>query len=545
MNLPRKEICLLVTILCILAGPVTPAMAQDPTPFANCRLGVGGLQYDVVGYDLGQLNMGLYLDWRARSAPPVGLPAEIEYLQMVRVHQVKDGSGWYGPPRVYSDPPAYHVSPDLATLANLAAAQPASLWLIGNEMERVDWEEGTHWSGQDEMLPELYATAFHDIQAVINVDMVVHDSGAGGVWVSSMQEVSLPLRAALLEAVGTYGNGLGSAIGQGINDQLMFETAGFPACTLCEADPFDNAYIHTAADSLDTPGYVDYTYAAQITRVVVGFLVDLAGVDVGLPNADHDGDGDVDADDFSEFESCFSGPDVAVDPPCDFFDLDEDGDVDCDDWILFEAVWTEPTYPPVFRECIPALKRPLEMDVGNRCLMVSAPEHGWPMALLLTGDLDDANVSCLSLYVQADGSLAPAPVFQTFDAWGTLLVYEERIVPGTSYEVRCDYGEPGSPLLSPPLSVMTSRWGDTAGDFADDEWALPDGTVDFDDISSLVDAFRHSPTAPLLHRADLVGASSSRCIPNLNVDFLDISAAVDAFKGYDYWESTSCSAPCS
>lgn len=167
MNLPRKEVYLLVTVLCLLAGPVTPASAQDPTPFPNCRLGVGGLQNDVVGYDMGQLNIGMYLDWRARSSLPAGLPADLEYLQMVRVHQVKDGSGWYGPPRVYSEPPAYHVSPDMAILASMAAAQPGSLWLIGNEMERVDWWEVDHWSGQDEMLPELYATAFHDIQAVI------------------------------------------------------------------------------------------------------------------------------------------------------------------------------------------------------------------------------------------------------------------------------------------------------------------------------------------------------------------------------------------
>jgi hypothetical protein len=167
MNLLRKEIYLLFIILCLLAGPVTPTRAQDPTPFANCRLGVGGLQDDVVGYNMEQLNVGAYLDWRARSSRPAGLAGDIDYIQVIRVHQTKPGIGWYGPPRVYSSPPGYHVSPDLTTLATMAASQPGSLWLIGNEIERVDWPEGSGWSGQDEILPEVYATAFHEIQAVI------------------------------------------------------------------------------------------------------------------------------------------------------------------------------------------------------------------------------------------------------------------------------------------------------------------------------------------------------------------------------------------
>jgi uncharacterized repeat protein (TIGR01451 family) len=160
---------MILSAACVFISLVSPAKAQDPTPFANCRLGVGGIQSDVAGYDIGQLNMGLYLDWRARSSRPAGLPVDVDYIQMVRVHQAKDdyGSGWYGPPRVYAHPPAYHVSPSLATLASIAATRPGSLWLIGNEMERVDWQSDDGWSGQDEMLPEVYATAFHEIQAAI------------------------------------------------------------------------------------------------------------------------------------------------------------------------------------------------------------------------------------------------------------------------------------------------------------------------------------------------------------------------------------------
>jgi hypothetical protein len=40
---------------------------------------------------------------------------------------------------------------------------PGSLWLIGNEMDRTDWSGG----GQDEMLPELYAHAYHELYYLI------------------------------------------------------------------------------------------------------------------------------------------------------------------------------------------------------------------------------------------------------------------------------------------------------------------------------------------------------------------------------------------
>jgi hypothetical protein len=41
------------------------------------------------------------------------------------------------------------------------------LWLIGNEIDRRDWELGGNGYGQDEMTAGLYATAFHEIRDVI------------------------------------------------------------------------------------------------------------------------------------------------------------------------------------------------------------------------------------------------------------------------------------------------------------------------------------------------------------------------------------------
>ncbi len=59
----------------------------------------------------------------------------------------------------------------------VAQAQPGALWLIGNEMDRRDW----HLGGQDEMLPELYATAYHDIYTAIKAADPTAQVAIGGV----------------------------------------------------------------------------------------------------------------------------------------------------------------------------------------------------------------------------------------------------------------------------------------------------------------------------------------------------------------------------
>ncbi len=210
----KKQLYLVWLIIFILGQPASLVNAQGPTNFANCRLGAGGVTGDVVGYNMGQLNLGLYLDWTSRSAPPTGLPSDIEYLQIIRVHQTKAdyGSGRYGPPRVYVDPPSYQVWPNLTTLASRAAAQPGSIWLIGNEPERVDWAEGNGWGGQDEITPEVYATAYHDIYTALKAADSTARVGVGGI----IQPTTL--RLAYLDRMWTsYYNQFGYSMGQDID----------------------------------------------------------------------------------------------------------------------------------------------------------------------------------------------------------------------------------------------------------------------------------------------------------------------------------------
>jgi len=59
---------------------------------------------------------------------------------------------------------------------------------------------------------------------------------------------------------------------------------------------------------------------------------------------DHDGDGDVDLEDFQDFTACLDGPEVEASPPCaDIHDGDGDLDVDLLDAGLFQEAFTGPS----------------------------------------------------------------------------------------------------------------------------------------------------------------------------------------------------------
>jgi hypothetical protein len=218
MKLLRKLCYLTFTFGLIFANVISFAYADGPANFANCRLGAGGVKEDVVGYDLGQINLGLYLDWRTRSSPPPGLPQDIEYLQVVRVKQVKACNSYYCD-APYVDPPAYTTKPDFGTLANRATSLPGALWFIGNEIERRDWDNGGTWDGQDEITPELYATAFHEIRNVIKTADPTARIAIGSVVQTT------PLRLEYLDRVwDSYFDQYGYSMG---NDIDVWNVHGF------------------------------------------------------------------------------------------------------------------------------------------------------------------------------------------------------------------------------------------------------------------------------------------------------------------------------
>jgi hypothetical protein len=90
----------------------------------------------------------------------------------------------------------------------------------------------------------------------------------------------------------------------------------------------------TQADISDQGGYdcVVYSACGSTISITRGLTLN------GCPG-DCDGDGDVDADDYPDFESCFHGPD---DSGCACADFDDDGDTDLLDYAEFQ-VWFEAT----------------------------------------------------------------------------------------------------------------------------------------------------------------------------------------------------------
>lgn len=123
---------------------------------------------DYSPYDIAALRIGWYVDYTvtANSSAPSG----VDYYPTVRVKQLKyaaDGTkvtcrkGDY-----YVSPPEYIVLPSISEIQAIASSRPGMTWLIGNEIERRDWDNGV-CGGQDEILPELYALAYHNIYTAL------------------------------------------------------------------------------------------------------------------------------------------------------------------------------------------------------------------------------------------------------------------------------------------------------------------------------------------------------------------------------------------
>lgn len=132
------------------------------------RVGYCATGGDVSNYSvINDLAAGWYVQFSVKDSP--SRPLGAEYVQIVRLHQMTEC--W--PKRTrdrnqcpYTTPYTYTInSPGGGRSGILSAveANPGALWLIGNEMDRRDWEG----EGQDEMLPEVYAQAYHDLYHLI------------------------------------------------------------------------------------------------------------------------------------------------------------------------------------------------------------------------------------------------------------------------------------------------------------------------------------------------------------------------------------------
>lgn len=165
------------------------------------RFGVDKARLPISTYnslDVAAMRFGWYIDFSVTASPETLYG--MEYMPTVRVKQYKRDQN--GNPTLccvgcaYMDPPAYSVSPSLSAIQSIAASRRGMTWIVGNEMERIDWSGmGGVCARQDEMLPEVYAQAYHDIYEAIKTADNTAQVALGGLVQPS------PLRLKYLDRV--------------------------------------------------------------------------------------------------------------------------------------------------------------------------------------------------------------------------------------------------------------------------------------------------------------------------------------------------------
>jgi hypothetical protein len=168
------------------------------------------------------LKAGLYMDYKVRSGP--ARPNDMEYVQTIRVHQ-KLSCGvkcyWDRDACPYAEPYEYLVWPSESFIFQTAQINLGSLWLIGNEMDLVDFPGGC----QDEMLPEVYAWAYHDLYHLIKDADPTARVAIGGVLQAT------PLRLQYLSIIwDTYQELYGEPMPVdvwNVHNYIQSETSGF------------------------------------------------------------------------------------------------------------------------------------------------------------------------------------------------------------------------------------------------------------------------------------------------------------------------------
>jgi hypothetical protein len=170
------------------------------------RLGAGKVRRAITEYDpteMVSMRFGWYQDYKVTNNAPE--PYGMEYIPVVRVKQLKLAADGVSKSMCcvscsYWEPYGYTVTPSVSEIQSIAANHPGMTWLIGNEIDRIDSTSTTFGVclHQDEILPELYAQAYHDIYYAIK-DPVVGDPTAQ-VAIGGMVEFT-PLRSQYLDRV--------------------------------------------------------------------------------------------------------------------------------------------------------------------------------------------------------------------------------------------------------------------------------------------------------------------------------------------------------
>lgn len=137
-----------------------------------CRVGVGAGE-GIASYttqQLARLRLCVYQEWKVQVHPPE--PSGEQYLQLVNLRE--------------TTPHTYTVKYGWQQINDAALANPGSTWLIGNEPDCVY---------QNNLYPQTYAMAYHDLYSYIKLRDATAQVSAGGIVQAT------PARLAYLDIV--------------------------------------------------------------------------------------------------------------------------------------------------------------------------------------------------------------------------------------------------------------------------------------------------------------------------------------------------------
>ena len=147
-----------------------------------------------------------------------------------------------------------------------------SLIFMGFDREEQGLKGSAAWAS---------AHASWNIKGMVSLDMIAYNP-AGSNYNTALiygRTASDPLKNALNQAINTYGGITGTLMGQlDASDHAPFEWNGFQAALLIEGAVWSNPHYHQQTDTVDTPNYIDYTYATNMTKGTVGWMSDAAGL---------------------------------------------------------------------------------------------------------------------------------------------------------------------------------------------------------------------------------------------------------------------------
>ncbi len=116
-----------------------------------CRYGVASFKSTDNPY-IDQLDAGWVVDFSTNLSRSV--PSGVEYVPIIRLGQQTDPQTGARLDDYFLRQPA-----SFSALGALVDANPGKLWMVGNEVDRVYW--------QDDIMPQVYAKAYHDIYEFI------------------------------------------------------------------------------------------------------------------------------------------------------------------------------------------------------------------------------------------------------------------------------------------------------------------------------------------------------------------------------------------